>query len=82
MHKNAVEKGLPTESIGLSLELANQITDSIKKYSRYLKMNSVTITGGMSYTLQNRLLSKPIDILIATPGRLLDLYQQKKIDIK
>ena len=63
-------------------ELANQITDSIKKYSRYLKMNSVTITGGMSYTLQNRLLSKPIDILIATPGRLLDLYQQKKINLK
>jgi superfamily II DNA/RNA helicase len=75
-------KGPRTLIVSPTRELANQITDSIKKYSRYLKMNSVTITGGMSYTLQNRLLSKPIDILIATPGRLLDLYQQKKINLK
>jgi len=60
-------------------ELATQITDSIKKYSRYLRINSITITGGISYGLQNRMFSKPIDILVATPGRLLDLYQQKKL---
>ena len=60
-------------------ELASQITDSIKKYSRYLRINSITITGGISYSLQNRMFKKPIDILVATPGRLLDLYQQKKI---
>ncbi|MDA9086745.1 DEAD/DEAH box helicase, partial [Methylophilaceae bacterium] len=60
-------------------ELANQITDSIKTYSRYLKIFSVTITGGMSYQLQNKVLSKPVDILIATPGRLLDLHKQRKI---
>ena len=63
-------------------ELANQITDSIKTYARYLKINSVTVTGGMSYNVQNRLLSKPLDILIATPGRLLDLVQQGKIKLK
>lgn len=63
-------------------ELANQITDSIKKYARYLQINSVTVTGGMSYNLQNKLLSKPLDILIATPGRLLDLFQQGKIKLK
>ena len=63
-------------------ELANQITDSIKTYARFLKINSVTVTGGMSYKLQNRLLSKPLDILIATPGRLLDLIQQGKIKLK
>ena len=60
-------------------ELASQITESIKKYSRYLKINSITITGGISYSLQNRMFKKPIDILVATPGRLLDLFQQKKI---
>lgn len=60
-------------------ELANQITDSIKRYSRYLSINSITITGGISYSLQNRMFKKPIDILVATPGRLLDLYQQKRI---
>ncbi|MBT6014324.1 MAG: DEAD/DEAH box helicase, partial [Nitrosomonadales bacterium] len=60
-------------------ELANQVTDSIKIYSRYLKIFSVTITGGMSYQLQNKFLSKPVDILIATPGRLLDLHKQRKV---
>ncbi|MDC0182887.1 DEAD/DEAH box helicase [Nitrosomonadales bacterium] len=60
-------------------ELASQITDSIKKYARFIRINSVTVTGGISYTLQNKLLSKPVDILIATPGRLLDLFKQKKI---
>ena len=63
-------------------ELANQITDSVKKYARYTNINSATVVGGMSYKLQNKLLSKPLDILIATPGRLLDLFQQGKIKFK
>jgi len=63
-------------------ELANQITDSIKKYARHTNINSATVVGGMSYRLQNKLLSKPLDILIATPGRLLDLFNQGKIKFK
>ena len=63
-------------------ELANQITDSIRKYARYININSATVVGGMSYKLQNRFLSKPLDILIATPGRLLDLFKQGKIKFK
>ena len=63
-------------------ELANQITDSVRKYARHLNINSATVVGGMSYKLQNKLLSKPLDILIATPGRLLDLFKQGKIKFK
>jgi len=63
-------------------ELANQITDSVKKYARHTNINSATVVGGMSYRLQNKLLSKPLDILIATPGRLLDLFKQGKIKFK
>ena len=63
-------------------ELANQITDSVRKYGRHLNINSATVVGGMSYKLQNKLLSKPLDILIATPGRLLDLFKQGKIKFK
>ncbi len=63
-------------------ELANQITDSVKKYARYTNINTATVVGGMSYKLQNKLLSKPLDILIATPGRLLDLFKQGKIKFK
>ena len=58
-------------------ELATQVTDSVKKYVRYTNINSATVVGGMSYKLQNKLLSKPLDILIATPGRLLDLFNKK-----
>ena len=76
--KNRV-KGPRVLIVSPTRELASQITDSIKKYARYIRINSVTVTGGISYTLQNKLLSKPIDILIATPGRLLDLFKQRKI---
>ena len=76
--KNRV-KGPRVLIVSPTRELASQITDSIKKYAQYIQINSVTVTGGISYTLQNKLLSKPIDILIATPGRLLDLFKQKKI---
>ncbi len=75
-------KGPKVLIVSPTRELAAQITDSIKIYSRYLKLFSVTVTGGMSYQLQNKLLSKPIDILIATPGRLLDLFNQRKINFK
>ena len=63
-------------------ELANQITDSIRKYGRHININSATVVGGMPYKLQNKILSKPLDILIATPGRLLDLFKQGKIKFK
>jgi len=75
-------KGPKVLIVSPTRELAAQITDSIKIYSRYLKLFSVTVTGGMSYQLQNKFLSKPIDILIATPGRLLDLFKQRKINFK
>ena len=63
-------------------ELANQITDSVRKYGRHININSATVVGGMPYKLQNKMLSKPLDILIATPGRLLDLFKQGKIKFK
>ena len=63
-------------------ELANQITDSVRKYGRHININSATVVGGMPYKLQNKILSKPLDILIATPGRLLDLFKQGKIKFK
>ena len=63
-------------------ELANQIDAEIKRFSRYLEINTVTITGGVSYKLQNKLLKSHLDFVIATPGRLIDLMRQKKINLK
>ncbi len=63
-------------------ELATQITEAAKKYGKYLKqVRIVSILGGTSYQVQNRMLSKPYEILVATPGRLIDQMNQGRIDL-
>lgn len=57
-------------------ELAIQISDSIKDYSKNLKVTHTTIFGGVSQKNQERELRKGADIVVATPGRLLDLMNQ------
>lgn len=62
-------------------ELALQISDAASKYGKFLpRVNVVSILGGMPYPLQNKLLSQSIDILVATPGRLIDHIQRGRID--
>ena len=61
-------------------ELAQQVNDAARKYGRFLRARTVSIVGGMPYPLQNKLLSQPIDILVATPGRLLDHMERGRID--
>jgi len=64
-------------------ELALQVSDAAKKYGKYLpRINVISILGGMPYPLQNKLLSQPVDILVATPGRLIDHIQRGRIDFK
>lgn len=61
-------------------ELAMQIMQQAEKYGRFLqKQKTVCIVGGVPYPKQLRALSHPCDILIATPGRLIDFIEQKKI---
>lgn len=61
-------------------ELAMQIAMQSKKYSKYLKgMKTVCVFGGASFGTQLQQISKPHDILIATPGRLIDFMERKKI---
>ncbi|WP_213998132.1 DEAD/DEAH box helicase [Arsukibacterium sp.] len=57
-------------------ELAAQIAESVKVYGKYLPLRSAVVFGGVSINPQLMALRKGVDILIATPGRLLDLYQQ------
>jgi superfamily II DNA/RNA helicase len=62
-------------------ELANQVTDAANKYGKHLaRVKVVSILGGMPYPLQNKLLSQPLEILVATPGRLIDHLQRGRID--
>lgn len=63
-------------------ELAIQISESFKSYGRYLGLKTLVIYGGVSQNPQTRDLKHGIDILVATPGRLLDLISQKFISLK
>ncbi len=62
-------------------ELAIQIGESFENYGRHLNLRSTVIFGGVSQVSQVSILKKGVDILIATPGRLLDLLQQKLIHL-
>lgn len=53
-------------------ELAAQVTDATRKYGRYLRVKSAVILGGVPYGPQFRDLSAPIDLVVGTPGRLID----------
>ncbi|MDD5180769.1 MAG: DEAD/DEAH box helicase [Gallionellaceae bacterium] len=61
-------------------ELAQQVSDAAAKYGKNMRLKVVSILGGMPYPLQNKLLSSPVDILVATPGRLIDHIQRGRID--
>ena len=62
-------------------ELALQIQESFEAYGKYLPLRSAVIFGGVGQAPQVEKLKKGVDILVATPGRLGDLYGQKLIDL-
>jgi superfamily II DNA/RNA helicase len=61
--------------------LAKQITDAVRIYGRHMRVKSGVILGGMPYREQLRLLSSPVDIIVATPGRLIDHLERGKINL-
>ncbi len=60
-------------------ELATQIVDSFETYGRYTLLKTVAIYGGVSQFHQVKALQRGVDILVATPGRLMDLMQQRLV---
>ena len=62
-------------------ELAVQINEEFTDYSKYTKQSSTVVYGGISIDAQKKVLKKGVDILIATPGRLLDLCKQELVDL-
>ncbi|WP_332842160.1 DEAD/DEAH box helicase [Paraclostridium sp. AKS81] len=58
-------------------ELAIQIEENFAAYARHTNIKSLVIFGGVSQNPQTKALKQGVDILIATPGRMLDLYNQK-----
>lgn len=62
-------------------ELAAQVADSVKAYGHYLPLKAQVVFGGVNINTQIRRVQSGADILIATPGRLLDLVSQKVVDL-
>ena len=60
-------------------ELAAQVQNSVVTYGRYLQLRSAAVFGGVNIPPQIRQLRRGVDVLVATPGRLLDLYQQNAV---
>lgn len=61
-------------------ELAKQVSDNIYSFTKYLRMRSTTIVGGMPYPPQMKMLRQPLDFLVATPGRLIDHMEAGRVN--
>ncbi|MEM8670041.1 MAG: DEAD/DEAH box helicase [Planctomycetota bacterium] len=62
-------------------ELAIQISESFRRYGKHMRIRQALVYGGVAQKDQVRTLSRGVDVLIATPGRLLDLINQRHIDL-
>ena len=60
-------------------ELAAQVADNFEKYGKYCSLSFALLIGGESFVDQEKKLDRGVDVLIATPGRLIDLYERGKI---
>ena len=62
-------------------ELAAQVEESVRVYGKYTKLTSTVIFGGVGINPQIAQLRRGVDIVVATPGRLLDLHQQRAVNL-
>jgi len=62
-------------------ELANQVTDAVRNYGKFMRVRSGAILGGMPYREQLQLLSQPVDLIVATPGRLIDHLERGRMNL-
>ncbi|SEP25498.1 ATP-dependent RNA helicase RhlE [Methylobacterium sp. ap11] len=62
-------------------ELASQIADSFKEYGQFLKLTTTVVFGGVTIGRQERVLANGVDVLVATPGRLLDLIDRRSLTL-
>ena len=74
-------KGLRALVLTPTRELAAQVEESVRQYGKYLEINSTVVFGGVGMNPQIDRIKRGVDILVATPGRLLDLQQQGFLDL-
>ncbi|MBL8544712.1 MAG: DEAD/DEAH box helicase [Hyphomonadaceae bacterium] len=77
--KHAGEKACRTLVLAPTRELAAQIGDSFRAYGRFLGLSTAVVFGGASLFKQKQALFRGVDVLVATPGRLLDHVSQRSV---
>ncbi len=90
LHKLAMSRSATNKFGGVGIralvltptrELAAQVEESVKDYGKHLQLTSTVVFGGVGINPQINKLKRGVDILVATPGRLLDLAQQGMLDL-
>lgn len=79
--KPAGRRPIRTLILAPTRELAAQVEESVRLYGKYVKLTSTVIFGGVGIHPQIKTLQQGVDILVATPGRLLDHMQQGTVDL-
>jgi ATP-dependent RNA helicase RhlE len=84
LSENPKEKFRPIRALILTptRELAAQVHESVREYSEFLEIRSTVIFGGVNQKPQAAAIRRGVDILVATPGRLLDLHNQNLLSLK
>ncbi|MFJ3045811.1 DEAD/DEAH box helicase [Herbaspirillum chlorophenolicum] len=82
--RNKINGQIPIRALILAptRELAAQVEESVRLYGKYLPLSSACIFGGVGINPQISLLKRGVDILVATPGRLLDHMQQGTVNLQ
>lgn len=62
-------------------ELANQVTEAVRTYGKFMRIRSGAILGGMPYREQLQMLSGQVDLIVATPGRLIDHLERGRLSL-
>lgn len=79
--RNAKQRGIKALVLTPTRELAIQIQESFEAYGKFTGLNQMVIFGGVSQVAQVNALRRGVDILVATPGRLLDLVNQRIVNL-
>ena len=88
LHRLAAEKRQPERKgarvlvLSPTRELASQIGESFRTYGKYMGISVAVIFGGVKYGAQHKAMANGVDVLVATPGRLLDHLQEKTITLR
>ena len=80
--RRAAPKRCRTLVLAPTRELASQILEGFKAYGRFANLSAAVIYGGVSQRPQATALQRGVDVLVATPGRLLDLIGQRLVDLR